>query len=443
MARIVIVGAGVCGLAAGLMLHRDGHDVTVLERDRAPIPESPEDAWERWERDGVTQFRQAHYLQALGHAVLEQELPDVRDALLDSRVPWFDTLSMMPPPLAQAGPRDGDERFRTVATRRTTLELTLARVAEVELDVRRGTGVAALVGEPNVRGVRTSSGEELAADLVIDAMGRRSPLPKWLSTPIHDEAEDSGFLYYTRFFRGTPPQVRGPLNMPIGTISILTLPGDDDTWSVTVYTSTGDQALKAIRDADRWTAVVASLPLHAHWLDGEPVTGVLAMGGILDRYRRLPDGVTGLALLADAFACTNPSMGRGMALGIRHAQLLRDAAREQDPVRFAAAFGEATEAEVTPWYRDTVAADRDRLKEIEALRSGLPRPRPADPVRAAVGPAAMRDPDVFRAMMAHRSCLGSPSDLEPLSERIAELAADAGPPRLAGPDREQLLALLS
>ena len=129
MARIVIVGAGVCGLAAGLMLSRDGHDVTVLERDRAPIPASPEDAWRRWERDGVTQFRQAHYLQPLGHAVLEQELPDVRDALLDSRVPWFDTLSMMPLPLAQAGPRDGDERFRTVATRRTTLELTLARVA--------------------------------------------------------------------------------------------------------------------------------------------------------------------------------------------------------------------------------------------------------------------------------------------------------------------------
>jgi 2-polyprenyl-6-methoxyphenol hydroxylase-like FAD-dependent oxidoreductase len=443
MARIVIVGAGVCGLAAGLMLSRDGHDVTVLERDRAPIPASPEDAWERWERDGVTQFRQAHYLQPLGHAVLEQELPDVRDALLESRAPWFDTLSMMPPPLAQAGPREGDERFKTVATRRTTLELTLARVAEEELDVRRGTGVAALVGEPNVRGVSTSGGEELAADLVIDAMGRRSALPKWLSHPIREEAEDSGFLYYTRFFRGTPPQVRGPLNMPIGTISILTLPGDDDTWSVTVYTATGDQALKAIRDADRWTAVVASLPLHAHWLDGEPVTGVLAMGGILDRYRRLPDGVTGLALLADAFACTNPSMGRGMALGIRHAQLLRDAAREEDPVRFAAAFGEATEAAVSPWYRDTVAADRDRLKEIEALRNGLPRPRPADPMRAVTGPAAMRDPDIFRAMMAHRACLGSPSDLAPLSERMVELAADAGPPRPAGPDRAQLLALLN
>ena len=252
MARIVIAGAGVCGLSAGLMLHRDGHDVTVLERDPAPLPQSPDDAWDRWERAGVTQFRMAHYLQSLGHGVLRTELPDVLDALAESGAPPFNPLCMMPPPLAAAGPRDGDERFDTVAARRTTLELAFARVAEEELDVRRGTGVAALLGEPQVRGVRTDTGEELRADLVVDAMGRCSPLAKLLSQPIHEEAEDSGFLYYGRFFRGTPPQVRGPINMPIGTISILTLPGDDDTWSVTVYTATGDQPLKRIRDADCW-----------------------------------------------------------------------------------------------------------------------------------------------------------------------------------------------
>ena len=60
----IVLGAGLCGLAAGMMLARDGHDVTVLERDAAPVPESPEAAWERWGRDGVAQFRQAHLLQA-------------------------------------------------------------------------------------------------------------------------------------------------------------------------------------------------------------------------------------------------------------------------------------------------------------------------------------------------------------------------------------------
>jgi hypothetical protein len=210
---------------------------------------------------------------------------------------------------------------------------------------------------------------------------------------------------------------------------------------VTVYTTTGDQQLKRIRDADRWTAVVASLPLHAHWLDGEPITDMWSMGGVIDRHRRLPEGVTGLALLADAFACSNPSIGRGISLGLRHAQVLRDTAREEDPARFAPAWDEATEAEVAPWYRDTVAMDRARLHEVEALRNG--RPRPADPRRAAIGAASMRDPDIFRAVLAHRCCLGRPSDLDAVADRARELAADAGPPRTAGPDREQLLALLS
>ena len=52
--------------------------------------------------------------------------------------------------------------------------------------------------------MRTDSGERLAADLVVDAMGRRSALPELLGPagPVREEAEDSGFLYYTRFFRG-------------------------------------------------------------------------------------------------------------------------------------------------------------------------------------------------------------------------------------------------
>jgi 2-polyprenyl-6-methoxyphenol hydroxylase-like FAD-dependent oxidoreductase len=62
VSKIVVMGAGVCGLAAGLLLCRGGHEVTVLERDPDPVPSSPEEAWERWSRDGVSQFRLAHYL---------------------------------------------------------------------------------------------------------------------------------------------------------------------------------------------------------------------------------------------------------------------------------------------------------------------------------------------------------------------------------------------
>lgn len=464
-----MLGGGVCGLAAGMMLRRDGHEVTVLERDAEPVPESAEEAWEGWGRDGVTQFRLPHMLLSRGRLVLEAELPDVRDALLAAGGLRFDWLASMPPSITDRAPREGDDRLWTLTARRPVLEQVLGRAAEAEpgLDIRRGVSARELVvgrydGTPHVQGVLTDAGEELPADLVIDAMGRRSPLPRWLEAagtrPVHEEAEDSGFIYYGRHFRardGVLPELRAPAVTRIGSFSVLTLPADNDTWSITLVTSSGDQPLKRLRDVDRWTAVMAACPLHAHWLEGEPISGVQAMGGVLDRYRRFRVNgapvATGIAAMADAWACSNPSLGRGIALGLWHAQQLRDVTREhlEDPQEFAEAWDTATEETLTPWYRETVQEDRARVAEIEALRSGLAPPMPAPGSWVALMPALFRavprDPDVYRAFVASRVCLTRLEETcaeEGFIERILELTRESGPPPLLGPDRAQLLALL-
>jgi 2-polyprenyl-6-methoxyphenol hydroxylase-like FAD-dependent oxidoreductase len=462
MPSILVLGGGICGLASAMMLARDGHDVTVLERDPAPVPDSPPEAWESWDRAGVTQFRQPHYLAPAGFGLLASELPELPDELLRAGARHVELLAWMPPWIEDREPRPGDERLQTITARRPVMELAVARAAASEpgVDLRRGVEVSELLtrsldGVPHVEGVRTAAGDELRADLVVDAMGRRSPLARLLreagADDLFEHAEDSGFMYYTRYFEGELPQMRSAPITPVGTLTALTLPSDNRTWSVTLIGSAGDQPLKRLRHEDCWTRVVRALPLHAHWLEGDPTSEVLAMAGIIDRVRSLVvDGqpvATGVALLADARMCTNPSVGRGITLGLMHARRLREVVHErlaEGPRAFAEAWEADTAEHVLPWYDETVGADRDRLLEIEALRAGR-EPTGLDSPTAGLLAAARLDPDMFRAMLEWRGCLALPRDIlarPGLAERIAELTDGVAPPPLPGPDREQLLALV-
>jgi hypothetical protein len=138
--------------------------------------------------------------------------------------------------------------------------------------------------------------------------------------------------------------------------------------------------------------------------------------------------------------------GRGMSLGLAHAVVLRRVVREyaDRPVELVAAFAAATELELAPWYRTTVAADNARLAEIEALRTGAAPPRAANPLAGSLAAAMARDPDVFRAGLEIIACLALPQEVfsQPgLAQKVLASAGD-GPPQQWGPDRQQLLSLL-
>src|SRR5262245_16527924 len=116
--KVLIVGAGICGLGTALMLARDGHDVTLLERDDGPLPDRPQDAWKQWARKGVAQFRQPHNLMPGLRLILETELLDVQEALRRAGAEKFDLLNPLPPSFADRTPRAIDDKLWTYTARR-------------------------------------------------------------------------------------------------------------------------------------------------------------------------------------------------------------------------------------------------------------------------------------------------------------------------------------
>jgi 2-polyprenyl-6-methoxyphenol hydroxylase-like FAD-dependent oxidoreductase len=472
MAKVVVVGAGVVALGTAMLLAGDGHQVTVLERDPEPPPDDPREAWERWQRPGLNQFRMGHVFLGGFRAIVDAELPAVCKALEDAGALRLNFIRDVLPAKVTGGWQDGDERYEWLTGRRVLVEGVLAAAAQstAGVEVRRGTAVAgltsgasALNGVPQVTGVRTRAGECIAADLVVDMTGRRSNLPDWLedigAKRPAEELEDTGFVYFGRHFRsadGSVPPLLGPPQIHWGSISSVTLPADNGTWSTILVTSSKDVALRSLRETERWTAVIRGLPLVAHWLDGSPIDdGVQVMARLEDRFRGfVVDGkpvATGVVAVADSWACSNPANGRGASIGMLHALTLRDVLRSvglDDPAVFAAAFHAATAETVEPWYRATLAIDRHRVGEIGAGIQGVSYDSPdaAYQLEKALDTAFGQDPDCLRANLEIRLVLRTPEEVfarPELRDKVLKLGSGWREAPRFGPTREQLLALVA
>ncbi len=98
-----------------MLLARDGHQVTVLERDPALPPAEPTEAWERWQRPGLNQFRLPHMFLAGFRRVLDAELPEVSKALQAAGALRMNFIRDVLPVAMTGGWRDGDDCYELVS----------------------------------------------------------------------------------------------------------------------------------------------------------------------------------------------------------------------------------------------------------------------------------------------------------------------------------------
>jgi 2-polyprenyl-6-methoxyphenol hydroxylase-like FAD-dependent oxidoreductase len=487
--RVIVVGGGVAGLGAALALSRDGHPVRVLERDDTELPASPVEAFESWPRRGAPQVWHSHAFLARLRQLLAERAPEVLAALHAHGAYDLRFADYLPPTFTDRTPDPRDEELTLFACRRITFEWVLRRcvLAGERVSFESGVRVAGLVAEPDaatglprVTGVRVTgrAGEAtLAADLVVDASGRRSRLPRWLGAigvgPVDEDEEECGIFYCSRFYRLLPgaeaPEPQGVVGADLGYMKFGIFPGDAGIFSITLAASLDDDPMRAILREAPFEAAARALPATRAWIDPErarPVTGVRAMARLVNRRRGfVHDGqplALGVHAVGDAAVCTNPLYGRGCALAFVHAYALADALRAHpgDARAAALAFDAATRRELDPWWRAARDQDREAREASAALRgAGAPAP-PADGrvdpkaflrsvMRDGLVPALRTDIEVLRAFLRVFNLLAPPdallADAAVIGRILAVWRAREGraPLDLPGPERDAMLEVLA
>jgi 2-polyprenyl-6-methoxyphenol hydroxylase-like FAD-dependent oxidoreductase len=320
---------------------------------------------------------------------------------------------------------------------------------------------------PRVIGVQTGDGP-VRTDLVVDAMGRRSPVPDWIEAlgghRMSEASSDCGVIYYTRYYRvrkgaALPDGPWAPTpRADLGYGLFSTFPGDNDTFAGLIAIPPGDQELKVLRHTAAFDAATATMPALYSWTNAEtstPITDVLPMGSLQNTLRTFVGGrppTIGLISVGDALCHTDPVFALGLSFGLVEARELTAAieAHGSDLEAVALAFDAAVREPIAERFANATAVDGLRLRAWQgetidvAHRDGGAYPLFAF---AAGNAAALVDGDVFRTMIRRNYFLDPLSVLDDdiaMQQRIERIFADlsATPRPRPGPSRNELIEVM-
>lgn len=413
-ARAVVLGGSVAGLCAAGALADHFDEVVILERDVLPA--------DARHRRGVPQSKHPHFVLNSGRRAMNAIFPGFEDDLIAAGgmllMPSYDAAY-----LEHAG---WAPRKRSTMTMIYSSRILIERIlrdkvrALPNVTIREGVSVQGLeCGDGAVTGVRVD-GESLAADLVVDTLGRGSSVIDWLEQagwprpPV--QTLDAKVTYVSRWY-DLPPAEERPDSWWWKHIVVMPAQGDDpDRPAEEAYLSNffpidgnrviacmGSWGLPMPRTPEDFSTAAKRLrtPVFAEAMDRcQPTSEVhltRSTGNVWRRFDKLPVAPAGLVLVGDSICAFNPFYAQGMSAAAASAVLLAESlerTRALDEAFVRRFTGEQVDVLKVPWG---LALARDQGFECATGTEALPAWRRrivaalGDPVFNAITGAARED----------------------------------------------------
>jgi 2-polyprenyl-6-methoxyphenol hydroxylase-like FAD-dependent oxidoreductase len=371
----LVIGGGIAGLLAARILLKHFQYVTVIERDS--LPEQPQP------RPGVPQGVHSHGLLVRGQRILEQLFPGLSTELIAAGAISVDLcadalyLSSM-----GTAPRFVSDLITSMCSR-NLLEWTIRRrlANSDRLQFLEATQVKQLLANARksrvtgvqLRDLNNSQLGELTADLIVDASGRNSPLPKWLEelgypTPA-ETVINAGFGYTTRWYE-RPADLQADWKMllvlpkpPHESRCGVLIPVEGDRWLLSLYGFNRDYPPTDEVGFLEFARTLTSPILYEAVKDAKPLSPVYSFRRTENRlrhYEKLSKFPEGIVALGDGVFAFNPYYGQGMTAAALSALVLDRCLRRQwqkfqnGSIAFSQHFQQQLASNLqTPWLNAT------------------------------------------------------------------------------------------